>query len=98
MAEVFRVGERFSEISGVARDEFVAELVRLRDTTSGDLVLDFTGVSAISSIGLAAIGRLHTSFEDQGRRLTIRGLGPHIRQLFEITGLDGVLHIEESAP
>lgn len=101
--KVFAVGERYVDISGPLRDEFVTELVRMRDAGADDIVVDFSGVEAISSIALAAVGRLHTWMEERDRKLVVRGLSPRLRQLFEITGLADVLHIEpaeggEAAP
>lgn len=94
--KIFAVGERYTDISGPLRDEFVTELIRLRDASTDDIVIDFARVEAISSIALAAVGRLHTWMDERNRKLVLRGLSPRLRQLFEITGLGDVLHIEDA--
>jgi anti-anti-sigma factor len=97
MAQVFRVADHYVDISGGVRDDFVADLVRLRDTTDEDLVLDFTGVEGMSSISLAAVGKLHTWLQENQRHLTIVGLSERLRRLFDITGLAEMLDIQEAS-
>ncbi len=93
--KIFHIGEEFNEISGHARDEFLNALVDLKESESEVLVLDFTDVTALSSLGLAAIGKLHTQLKEEGRHLRIEGLSEHLYRIFDITGLIDMLDVKE---
>ena len=95
MAKIYRVGDHFQEISGPLRDDFVTALMELRASTEEDIVLDFSGVETLSSIALAAVGKMHPTLEAEGRSLRIVGMSESIYALFEVTGLTQVLDIEK---
>jgi len=65
-------------------------------TVTGKLVLDFTDLSFIDSMGLGVLVRAQSRMrgEESERQIVIRNPNAHSRKVFEITGLDRVLDIE----
>jgi anti-sigma B factor antagonist len=63
---------------------------------SGKLVLDFTDLAFIDSMGLGVLVRAQSRMKGEGsdRQIVVRNPNTHARKVFEITGLDRVLHIE----
>jgi len=63
---------------------------------TGKLVLDFTELGFIDSMGLGVLVRAQSRMRDEEseRRVVIRNPNAHARKVFEITGLDRVLDIE----
>jgi anti-anti-sigma factor len=55
------------------------------------LVLDFSNVQRISSMGLGTLVRLRKKLLDHGRRLAIRNLSSLVHEVFAVTRLDGLL-------
>lgn len=59
-----------------------------------DLVVDMEDVTFIDATGLGALIRAHNLLSRQeGRRMIVRNAPRSTRRLFELTGLDRVLHI-----
>ncbi|MHC4884472.1 MAG: STAS domain-containing protein [Planctomycetota bacterium] len=96
--KVVRIGEIGNAISGPVRDEFISALLEVREGCNEDITLDFSGVNSLSSISLAAVGKLHTWMEEHGRNLYLVNLSDHIHQLFTITGLAEILNMEARDP
>lgn len=94
--KVFHIGEKFDEISGHARDDFISALVDLKESMDETVILDFKGVESLSSLGLAAVGKLHTQLEEEGRHLRIEGLNENLYRIFDITGLTKMLDVNNS--
>ena len=67
----------------------------LADLT-GKLILDFTDLNFIDSMGLGVIVRAQSRLrgESPERQIVVRNLNAHARKVFEITGLDRVLDIQ----
>ena len=63
---------------------------------TGKLVLDFSELGFIDSMGLGVIVRAQSRVrsEEPERQVVIRNPNAHARKVFEITGLDRVLTIE----
>ncbi len=60
----------------------------------GDTVLiDLTSVTFCDSTALGVLVGTHRRLQGEGRRLEIRAPSPSIRHLFEVSGLDQVLHL-----
>ena len=92
--KIITVGVIGTAISGPLRDEFISELMAVREVCDDDITLDFSDVRSLSSISLAAVGKLHTWMEEHGRKLYLKNLSDHTYQLFTITGLADILNIE----
>ena len=63
---------------------------------TGNLVLDFTELGFIDSMGLGVIVRAQSRLrgEQPERKVVIRHPNAHARKVFEITGLDRILDIQ----
>jgi anti-anti-sigma factor len=62
--------------------------------TKADVVVDMQDLTFIDATGLGALIRAHNLLSSQeGRRMIIRNAPRSTRRLFELTGLDRVLHI-----
>jgi anti-sigma B factor antagonist len=60
-----------------------------------ELVLDFSGLSYISSMGLRVLLHAKKEFELECRKLTIKNMGASIRDVFEMTGFLQLMVEEE---
>ena len=59
-------------------------------------VVDFSGLSYISSAGLGLLFATQKRLTDHGNELTLSNLNPHIREVFRIAGFDQIFAIDES--
>ncbi len=72
-----------------------ATLVSLVDAGAQDLTVDMTDVTFVDSTGLGVlVGALQLLQARGGEGLTVRGVGPVVRRVFELTGLDAVFSVE----
>jgi len=55
--------------------------------TTGTIVADLGGVSFVASHGLRMLLQIHKKLKDDGRQLCLTKMRPHVRQVFETTGL-----------
>jgi anti-anti-sigma factor len=75
------------------------ELVRIADTPDCRvLILDFSSVKMIDSQLLACLISVHQRLKRKQGSLRLRGLRPNLRELFERTHLDQVIHTDELRP
>jgi anti-anti-sigma factor len=51
-----------------------------------ELVLDFSGLTYISSVGLRVILQTKKVFKKDNRKLTIKNMNETVREVFEMTG------------
>ena len=58
-------------------------------------VVDFAGLSYISSAGLGLLFATQTRLVDREMALTLTNLNPHIREVFRIAGFDNIFTIDE---
>ena len=63
-----------------------------------EVVVDLQGVGFVDSTGLGGLVRLQHEARQHDTALVLRGPGPRLRQLFEITGLAQEFTIEEAGP
>lgn len=54
------------------------------------IVIDFGGISFLASMGIRAIIAPSQELSRQGGRLVVANLGPSVKQIFDLTGLDNV--------
>jgi anti-anti-sigma factor len=64
------------------------------DTLQSTCAVDFSALEYISSAGLGVLLATQQRLADLGQEITIRGLGPHIRMVFDLAGFDAVFTIE----
>jgi anti-anti-sigma factor len=60
-----------------------------------DVVVDFTEVDIITSSSLSSLLRLRKALTANSRRLTFCGVKPATRNIFTLTGLDGVFEFAD---
>jgi anti-anti-sigma factor len=80
------------EIDYRTRDAFDNEVRGLLARTRGELVLDLTGLTYISSEGMASLVAATIRANDTGTRLTIAP-SPRIQRRLEIVGLTSFLNV-----
>ena len=82
----------------ISRDnskEVEEELLKLRqENRQEQLVFDFENLSYISSAGLRVVLQTHKIMAGFQGKLTVRNPSDFCKQVFEATGMDGVLFIE----
>jgi anti-sigma B factor antagonist len=59
-----------------------------------DIYLDATDMGYIDSTGLGVLVSSLNKVREYGGSMTIKGLKPHIRRIFHLTGLDGAFGLE----
>jgi anti-sigma B factor antagonist len=60
-----------------------------------DIHLDATNMAYIDSTGLGVLVSSLNRVREYGGSIFIKGLRPHIRRIFHLTGLDGAFALEE---
>jgi anti-sigma B factor antagonist len=70
----------------------ILECVAARKT---DIFLDATDMGYIDSTGLGVLVSSLNRVREYGGSMAIKGLKPHIRRIFHLTGLDGAFVLEE---
>jgi stage II sporulation protein AA (anti-sigma F factor antagonist) len=56
--------------------------------------LDFSRLEYIGSVGLGVLAAAQRRLMGQGEGLTLAGLNPHLREVFEMAGFLGVFNFE----
>ncbi|MCT4585299.1 MAG: STAS domain-containing protein [Peptostreptococcaceae bacterium] len=59
------------------------------------IVLDFTNLTYLNSMGLGIIVKAYTKASEEDRKLWVCGLSENIKKLFSITKLDNIITIKE---
>jgi len=59
------------------------------------LLLDFSGVTYLSSTMLGKLVRLHRKMESKGEKLRLRGMNSRLRSIFAVTRLDQLFDITD---
>lgn len=67
---------------------------RALERIEGSCTLDCQELTYISSAGLGLLVALQMRLAKDGEQLRVVNLSPHIRELFELTGLHTVIQIE----
>jgi anti-anti-sigma factor len=60
-----------------------------------ELILDFSGLDYISSMGLRVLLQAHKAMLEQERKLTVKNMSESIREVFEMTGFIRLMVQEE---
>ncbi len=88
------VGAR-GEIDIATADQLWAALVEALTAWTGQVVVDFAEVTFLDSQGVATLLRVHKDCDFDPGRLIVRSPRPQARRVFEQTGLDSILRIED---
>jgi anti-anti-sigma factor len=73
-------------IDAVTSNELERRLLALAATRELRLVVDMQAVEYVSSAGLRVLLRLARKVKEQSGRVVLCGLGPAVRQVFELAG------------
>jgi anti-sigma B factor antagonist len=83
------------EIDLATADHLWAAVIEAMTAWTGDVVVDLSGVTFLDSQGLSALLRAHKDCGIDAARLTLRSPSRQVRKVFEVTGVDRILHIED---
>lgn len=72
-------------------------LYRLDDAHAGDVVLDLSEMDFVTGAALGKMVKLHTKLKTKGRKLVVQNVTPDVLEIFEVTGLSGLLNIGPAA-
>ena len=87
------VAEVSGRINVLNADAFEAESLRAFAGSDGDVVLIASEITYVSSAGLRAFLRLYRDLNEDGRRLYMCSLKPHILRAFRTIGFDKIIPI-----
>ena len=85
------------EIDAHTAPKLREQLLAIDTKSTNKAVLDLVGVGYMDSTGIGVIVAFYKSVIADGGELTLIGLSPRLKRLFDITGLSGIIHIEEEA-
>ena len=82
------------QINSANAAEAESRLLALVDGGARHLVLDFSGLNYISSAGLRLVLVLAKRMKQEGGRLVLCAMQPHVREVFEISGFLAILDVQ----
>ncbi len=82
-------GELDAGVAAIFNDH----LLRLIDAGASSLVLDMSGVRFFDSTAIGVLLGIQRRLGASGGGLTVVGLKPNLRKVFEITGVDRVMRV-----
>lgn len=85
------------EIDAYTAPKLREQLLAIDTKSTDKAVLDLAGVGYMDSTGIGVIVAFYKSVIADGGELTLIGLSPRLKRLFDITGLSGIIHVEEEA-
>jgi anti-sigma B factor antagonist len=83
------------EVDIATADQLWAALIEALTAWTGQVVVDFAGVNFLDSQGIATLLRVHKDCDFDPGRLTVRSPQTQARRVFELTGLDRILRIDD---
>jgi anti-anti-sigma factor len=83
------------EVDMATADQLWAAVTEAMTTWTGDVVVDLSGVTFLDSQGIRALIRAHKDCGIDAARLSLRSPSRHVREVFEVTGIDRILQIED---
>ena len=83
-------------LSDVMIAQIGQELIKLADQANGKLLLDFSGVSFMSSAMIGKIVLLNKKCQSNKTTVKLCSISPTIKEVFEITRLDKVFKIYDT--
>jgi anti-anti-sigma factor len=76
-------------------EELQTTLTMITEKTEHDVVIDFAGVSMITSSSLAKLLKLRKAIQENGHKLILCGVKPQTKGVLRLTGLDKVFNLVE---
>lgn len=71
-------------------EELATAITLAAEHPDKDVVIDFSDVAIVTSSSLSKLLKLRKTLFDNGRRLVLCSMSPKTKQIFKLTGLDGV--------
>jgi anti-anti-sigma factor len=71
--------------------EFIS---KINADESGEVVIDFSKTTYISSVGLRTILVVSKKLDETGGKLTLRNMDKEVLSIFQMAGFDTILNIE----
>jgi len=87
---IVRMEGRFDTVHAKTFDSFFAETV---EAVSSAIAVDMSRVDYIASSGLRSLLIAAKQMKAAGRELTLSGLQPHVREVFDISGFSTIFKI-----
>ena len=94
MVKIFKVKEKYSDITGSKANEFGRDLNYLEKNVAGDLKLDLEGINNISSIGMGTLFATYKKMQDDGRKLSVVNAGDRNKHMLQMLNMSQVLEEE----
>ena len=82
------------ELDTAASQDFAAKLQPFVADSAKEITFDFSKLEYISSSGMRAIMLLNKTALANGGKVFIKGMSEDIRQLFQMTGFDQMMEIQ----
>lgn len=82
-------------IDGRNADQFLEEVSALVDNGEDRIIIDCSGLDAVSSLGLSALLRIHSRMRQRGGHVRIAGVRGPVAQVLQLTGLRAVFDLHE---
>ncbi len=84
------------ELDLATADDVQAELERVEATDASSIVLDLSGLTFMDSTGVRALNTALRTAAEHGHELRVAaGMQPAVDQILELTGMLGLLSLEE---
>ena len=75
------------ELDHLGSKGLAEQLAETADGCSGPVVLDLQDVTFVGSSGLRALLEAYHHLDESGRRMSVSGLRPGVRRVFDTTGI-----------
>ena len=85
-------------VDGANAQEFQGELTDAIEPSDRAVILDLGGITYISSAGLRVILLTARALRRQNAELAVCSLSDSIREVFEISGFDKIIPVQDSRP
>ena len=86
-----------ADIVASMADDFKSNLLQMVKKGIPELIIDFTGVEIVDSVGLGVVIATHNSLSNSGGKLKVINVSNDIYQLFKTMRLDQHFEVQQAA-
>jgi len=86
-----------ADIVASMADDFKSNLLQMVEKGIPELIIDFTGVDIVDSVGLGVVIATHNSLSNSGGKLKVINVSNDIYQLFKTMRLDQHFEVQQAA-
>jgi anti-anti-sigma factor len=94
MFEINVTGDGTIQLTGRLDSNQVEKTREVFEKVASTTTVDFSGLRYISSAGLGLLLATQKRLTENGHRIVITGMTPHIRDIFSIAGFDFIFDLE----